>query len=64
MVSGLQVNVTSQTQIVNGPATVGSIVEVKGYLQVDASINAAQIIVKGSGGSTSSPFGQSSAVGH
>ncbi|MBI5302102.1 MAG: hypothetical protein HY868_08200 [Chloroflexi bacterium] len=63
MVSGLQVNVTSQTQILNGPARVGSIVEVKGYIQPDGSINAVQLRVMGTGGTTSSPFGQTSAVG-
>ncbi|MBI5032164.1 MAG: hypothetical protein HZB51_16660 [Chloroflexi bacterium] len=64
VVSGITVNVTNQTQIQNGPAKVGSIVEVKGYLQANGSIDAVQIIVKGTSGPTSSPFGQSSAVGH
>jgi hypothetical protein len=63
VVSGRQVNVTIQTQIVNGPARVGSIVEVKGYLQTNGSIIAAQIVVRGTSGSSNAPFGQSGAMG-
>ena len=60
-IGGRTVNVSSSTIIDNGPAVVGSNVEVKGIAQSDGSVNAVKIEVKTGTSKPSSLFGPSSA---
>jgi hypothetical protein len=62
-INGLTVNVTAQTKIEHGPIVVNAIVEVKGVLQTDGTVDALKIEVKGMAPKANSLFGRSSAVG-